>query len=325
MSEPVAEYLHAAQTLASASSAIVCGHVDPDGDAVGSVLGLTLVLRSLGIEAHPVLADDSGSPETYAFLPGFHALRPASELQSAHLFIALDTPNFARLGPAEDAARAAGTRLVIDHHPDNAFFGDVNLVDASAAAAGQIVWRLLPLLDLAPDTDIALCLYVAMLTDTGRFQYSNANAGVLRDAAAMVDHGIDMHAVSERVYENQSLGHLAIVGCVKHRVTLANDGHVAYSWVTDADFTQMGAAPETTENLVDAIRVLGGVDSVFLVKETDGTCKVSLRGKGGADVGSIARRLGGGGHAAAAGFTYMGGRQELLAELLALLPGAKVR
>ena len=325
MSEPVTDYIHAAETLASASSAIVCGHIDPDGDSIGTVLGLTLVLRRLGVEARPALAETTDLPETYAFLAGFHALRPAAELPPATLFIAVDTPNLARLGPAEEAARAASSLVVIDHHPDNAFFGGVNLVDPAAAAAGQMVWRLLPLMDTDPDQDIAQCLYVAMLTDTGRFQYSNANAGVLRDAAAMVDHGLDIHAISERVYESQSLGHMAIVGCVKERVALANGGRVAYSWVTDGDFADTGAAPESTENLVDAIRVLGGVDAVFLVKETDTTCKVSLRGKGGADVGGVARRLGGGGHPAAAGFTFAGSRQELLATLLPLLPGAEAR
>lgn len=325
MSEPVVEYLRAAQALAGAASAVVCGHVDADGDAIGSVLGLTHALRRLGIAATPALAEDRDAPDTYAFLPGSSLLRRASELDAPSVLVAVDTPNPERLGTAAALAERAGTTIVLDHHPDNALYGDINLVDPGAAAVGQIVWRLLPLLDLAPDADIALCLYVALLTDTGRFQYSNSNSTVLRDAAAMIDAGLDAHAVYERVYESQTLEHMEIVGLVKSRVRLANGGHVAYSWVTDDDFLQTGALLETTENLVDAIRVIGGVDVVFLAKLAGGDCRVSLRAKGHADVGGVARHFGGGGHVAAAGFSFECDFDGMLARLLPLLPGAEAR
>jgi bifunctional oligoribonuclease and PAP phosphatase NrnA len=325
MSEPVAAYVETARALAGASSVVICAHVDPDGDAIGSTLGLTHVLRRLGIDAVPALAEDRDTPDTYAFLPGFHLLKQPAELESPAVFVALDTPNLGRLGDAARLAEGARTRIVIDHHPDNTGYGEVNLVDPAAAAVGQVVWRLLPLLDLPPDPDIALCLYVALLTDTGRFQYSNSDSGVLRDAAAMVDIGVDIHAVHERIYENQSLGHIEIVGLVKSRIVLANGGRVAYSWVTEEDFIRTGATQESTENLVDAIRVIGGVDIVFLAKTAGGTCRVSLRAKGHGDVGGVARHFGGGGHAAAAGFSFGCDLDELLPQLLPLLPGAEVR
>lgn len=324
MADLKASYDEAARTLAGASSVVVCAHVDPDGDAIGSTLGLTLALRRLGIEAAPVLAEDRGAPETYAFLNGFGELRPASETEAAPpVFVALDTPNPERLGAAARLARTAGRLVVIDHHPDNTCYGSVNLVDSEAAAVGQIVWRLLPLLGVKPDADMALCCYVALLTDTGRFQYSNSDSRVLRDAADMAEHGIDMHAVYERLYENQSLGHIEIVGRVKSRIVLANGGRVAYSWVTDDDFAETGATHETTENLVDAIRVIGGPDVVFLAKVANGNCRVSLRAKGRGDVGGVARNFGGGGHVAAAGFVFECDLEALLPQLLPLLPGGE--
>ncbi len=323
MPEPVAAYVEAARALAGASSAVVCAHVDPDGDAIGSTLGLTHVLRRLGIEAVPALAEDAEVPETYSFLPGFQLLRRASELEPPPVLVAIDTPNPERLGSGAALAEKAGMTIVMDHHPDNTEFGKVNLVDPDAAAVGQVVWRLLPLLDLPADPDIALCLYVALLTDTGRFQYSNSDATVLRDAAAMIDTGLDVHDVYERVYESQSLGHLEIVGRVKARVKLANGGRVAYSWVTDEDFRDTGAAREATENLVDSIRVLGGPEVVFLARLAGPTCRVSLRAKSHADVGGVARHFGGGGHVAAAGFSFDCDLPELLRRLLPLLPGSE--
>jgi phosphoesterase RecJ-like protein len=320
-----ASYEQAAAALKSASSAVVCAHVDPDGDAIGSALGVTLLLRRLGVDAVPALADEAGAPPTYEFLPGFEEFRPASELSPPELLVALDTPTCDRLGDGAPLTRGAGTCLVLDHHPDNQAFGDVNLVDPAAAATGQIVWRLLPLLGMPADEPLARCLYVALLTDTGRFQYSNTSGQVLRDAAAMADAGVDIHDVYLKVYENQSLGQMEMVGRIKARVHVANRGHVAYSFVDDDDFAATGATRQATENLVDAIRVLGGVDVVFLAKVGGGECRVSLRAKGDADVGAVARRLGGGGHRAAAGFTYSGSLEALLAELLPQLPGGESR
>lgn len=321
MSEPSAAYAEAAQALASASSVVVCAHVDPDGDAIGSTLGLVNALRRLGIAATPALAEDRDAPATYDFLPGFGELRYASQLEAPDVFVALDTPNPARLRNAAALAEKANTTIVVDHHPDNVLYGDLNLVDPGAAAAGQIVWRMLPLMNVPADAGIAVCLYVALLTDSGRFQYSNSDASVLRDAAGMIDTGLDVHEIYERVYENQSLGHLEIVGRVKSRVQLANGGRVAYSWVTDEDFAETGAVHETTENLVDSIRVIGGPEVVFLAKQAGPTCRVSLRAKGHGDVGGVARHFGGGGHVAAAGFSFDCDLAALLEKLLPLLPG----
>ncbi len=315
----------AVSALTSAGSVAVCAHVDPDGDAIGSVLAATLALRSIGVAAVPTLADDAPVPSTYAFLPGSDRFIPAADVPAPDIFLALDTPTPARLGSAQRLADDARLIVVADHHPDNRHFGDVELFDPRAAATGQIVWRLLRKLRVPPTPDIAYCLYVALMTDTGRFSYGNTDSRALRDAANMVIAGADPYAAYDATYERRSPGSLRLLGLALSRVMVANGGRVAYSWVGADDLEATGTSMPETENLVDAVRQLGGVDAVFLAKVVGGHVRVSLRSKTGADVGAVARALGGGGHAAAAGTTIEGDLDAALAALLPLLPGGEGR
>lgn len=316
----------ASALLSSAGSVVCCAHVRPDGDAIGSVLGLVHALRELGVAAIPTLADERPAPATYAFLPGFEAYMPAAELESPAVFVALDTPNVERLGAAEQLCRQADTTLVIDHHPDNHCYGTVNVVDARAPATACLIWRLVRQLGVEPTKDIGLCLYTALLTDTGRFAYANTTPSALRAAADMLETGVDPAWVARNVYESRSPGALTITGRALDRLTLLNDGCVAYSWIGDRDFVETGALPEETEHLIDMLRMIGGVDVVVFVRQRDGELRVNLRAKRGFDVGAVARHFGGGGHAAASGLTYAGDDADaFLAELLPMLPGGDAR
>lgn len=316
------EFHHAAHALRRASSVVVCGHVRPDGDAVGSVLGLTLALRENGIAAIPTLADSDGLPATYDFLPGYGLYVPAAELEAPDVFVSLDTPVLSRLGDAVKLAQSASSLIVFDHHPDCCDFGTVNVSDPSAAATAQIVWRFMSALDKAASRDVALCCYVGLLTDTGRFSYDNTSAAVLRDAAEMLDTGVEAADVSRQIFQNRSSASLALEARVMSRLSTVNHGRVGYAWVSDADFAETGATRPESETLPDSIRVLGGIDAAILLGQRGDEIRVNLRAKTGADVGGVARRFGGGGHRAAAGFTWAGtDRDALLAELLPLLPG----
>lgn len=316
------EFHHVAVALRRASSVVVCAHVRPDGDAIGSVLGLTLALRENGIAAVPTLADTEAPPATYGFLPGFGLFVPADELTAPDVFIALDTPVMSRLGVAAELAQSAKTLVVLDHHPDCCDFGSVIVSDTGAAATAQIVWRLCATLDRAPSRDVAQCCYVGMITDTGRFSYDNTTAAALRDAAAMLDSGVDAAEISRLVYQSRSVSALALEARVMSRLVTVNHGRVAMSWVTDDDFAQTGAERSESESLPDAIRVLGGIDAAVLLGQRGDEIRVNLRSKTGADVGTVARTFGGGGHRAASGFTWQGSdRDALLAQLLPLLPG----
>ncbi len=316
---PGGEDVHFAESIRAASSVAVGAHVDPDGDAVGSTLGLVLALRSIGIDATPVLPSSDAVPQTYSFLPGSGLYRHAADLAAPDLFIALDTPGFARLGDAEPLARGARELIVVDHHPDNARYGTLSIVDAHASSVGAMIWGLLGALGVEPDARIATCLYTALVTDTGRFSYSNTRPEALRTAASMLEAGVDVQQVFTDVYESRSVGALALIGRTLERITCVQDDAIAYSWVTDDDFAETGALKAESENLIDEVRALRGARIVFLMKQTAGAVRVSLRAKSGADVGSVARAFGGGGHSAAAGFTFDGEMDALLRVLLPAL------
>jgi phosphoesterase RecJ-like protein len=311
----------AAAAMLAGRSIVLCAHVNPDGDATGAVLALTLALRTAGVDAVPTLADPHDAPASYAFLPGFELYRPPAHLAAPDVFVAVDVPNLARLDSASALATGARSLVVIDHHVDNARFGAVNLVDPDAAAVGQMVWRMLPDLGVRPTPDIAQCCYVALLTDTGRFSYGNTDPTALRDAADMIEAGADPLHSYTMVYEGRSAAYLRLLSVVLSRITHANGGQVAYSWYTPEDLASTGASVGETEDLVDVVRTVGDVEVVFLLKEIDGSTRLSLRAKDSFDVGSVARALGGGGHHAASGASVDGGVPEALAALLPLLPG----
>jgi len=315
---------HAAVALRKATSVVVCAHVRPDGDAIGSVLGLCLALREIGVAAIPTLADARSAPATYSWLPGFGLYAQAADLEVPSVFVALDTPILDRLGAAQALAESAGTLVVMDHHPDATEFGDVHVLDTSMAASGQIVWRLLEALDAPATPEIALCCYTALLTDTGRFQYQNTSPQALRDAADMIEAGVDPSEAARLIYHNRSAASLALEARAMSRLTFANRKRVAYAWVTDADFDEIGSLPEEAETLPDAVRVVRGIDVAVLMRERGDEVRVNLRAKNSFDVGRVARRFGGGGHPAAAGFTWDSpGIDSLLPKLLPLLPGGK--
>ena len=319
----LAAYHHAVVALRRATSVVVCGHVRPDGDAIGSALGLTLSLRENGIAAVPTLANTEPAPATYSWLPGFGLYVPAAQLETPDVFVAVDTPVLDRLGEAEHLAREAKTVVSIDHHPDGEAFGTVNVLDPTAAATGQMIWRLAQQFDAEPSIEVALCCYVGLLTDTGRFSYDNTTSDAFRAAALMVDAGVDPAEVARRAYQSRSAASLAIEARAMSRLTLANDGAVAYSWVDDADFAELSVLPEEAESLPDAVRVLGGIEAAALLRQAGDEVRVNLRSKCGFDVASVARHFGGGGHHAASGFTFQGTIEQLLPQLLPLLPGGE--
>lgn len=318
-----AAFHHATVALRRAASVVVCGHVRPDGDAMGSTLGMTLALREAGIPAVPTLANRETAPSTYRFLPGFGLFVAPEQLEAPQVFVAVDSPSPERLGIAEQLMRRAETVIVIDHHPDVEGFGQIALVDRTAAATGQLVWEFAHALLDTPSADVALCCYVGLITDTGRFSYDNTTARAFQDAADMVASGVDPAETARLVYQDRSKASLDIEARAMCRLTVVNGGHVAYAWVTDEDFADLGVLPEEAESLPDAVRLLGGIDVAFLMRQAGDEVRVNLRAKTGFDVGAVARHFGGGGHRAASGLTFQGTMAELLPRLLPLLPGGE--
>jgi phosphoesterase RecJ-like protein len=279
-------------------------HVKPDGDALGALLGASLGLAQLGIEVHPSW---DGSPvklpPPYEWMPGADLLVQVEDVPETTTFLAIDCGAADRLGRLESQARRARCLINIDHHPGNDDFGDLNAVVITASSSAELVARLLVDLGVDIDADIATCLYVGIVTDTGRFQYTNSSSDTLRLVADLLDRGVRASDIAQSIFESQSFGYLKLVGRVLERAALIPAERFVYSWLSRADLDDTGVGIAETDGLIDAVRSTRDADVAAMFKEQpDGRWRVSLRSKG-PSVGAVARARGGGGHELAAGFT----------------------
>lgn len=283
---------------------LLFAHVYPDGDVLGSQLGLGLALRAGGRTvtfacAHPV-------PDPFHFLPG------AADVQQwkggrneFDLVVALDCPDPGRLGGLLDGARGPGVQVLnIDHHGDNRRYGDVNWVDTRAAATGEMVYDLIEAARLPLSVDVAVNLYTAIVTDTGSFRYSNTTPKTFRVAASLLEVGVDPAHVATTVYETRQLGGLRLLGQVLQGIETDADGAVAWL-VIDRALACSPDLPEA-EEFVNYPRSVRTAKVAVLFRELADGVKVSLRAKGEVDVARIAAHLGGGGHPNAAGLIRPG-------------------
>jgi len=293
------------------------GHQFPDGDAIGSVLGLGLMLRTAGYAVQASWAEPFDMPEKYAFLPGMDLLvRPAEVSFDGTIAFALDCANEKRLEELKDRALSV-PMINIDHHPDNTCFGAVNLNDPGASSTSMMVCSLAEPFGLELDREVATCLYTGLVTDTGRFQFSNVSSETLRIAAGLIDCGADPHQVYENVYQSDSLNYLRLSGEVLCRSVYESELGLIHGYVSQGDLEQLGVAMNETEDLIDDLRTLRGHRIVALFKEQpDRRVRVSLRSRSDVDIGTLARGFGGGGHRVAAGYTSS---KESIADALAEL------
>ncbi len=299
----------------SSGPALMLGHVNPDGDVLGTLLGLGLSLEASGWS--PTYAGPHPVPPVLAFLPGAARWQVWSASPRAFDVIVLtDCPNDERTEGLLDAARGASSQVLnIDHHPDNRRYGTLNWIDPSAAATGEMVFDLIRALGHRVTPEIALNLFTAIHTDTGSFRYSNTTAKTFRIAAELATAGADPALVSDQLYQRRTKDALGTLGDILRRVEVSGDGRVA--WLT----LPRGLASDAflaAEDLVTYPRSVAGVEVALLFREEgDGRVKVSLRGKGQVAVNRIAHRFGGGGHENAAGCTLRATLPEAITALLA--------
>ena len=299
---------------------VICAHTNPDGDALGSGLALAQIIRQhwAGKRVTNLLADDDPVPRLYRFLPGTDGFVHASEYAGApDLFISVDLPAAGRLNLAKAVLERASKVAVIDHHPTNAPFGDVSLVRPDAAATGVIVAEFGLFVGAQITPDIANCLFCAIVTDTGRFQYQNADSEAFECASMLVDAGASPSMISLNVYQSFRLAYLHLESVVMGRIVTFDKGRISYSYATRADLERTGALPDECDGLIDVVRSVEGSEVALFLKETPGgLVRGNLRSKGDHDISGVARALGGGGHKAAAGFTAEGGIDAVLARTL---------
>jgi phosphoesterase RecJ-like protein len=309
---PLAQAVTAIQ---QANRVLIACHVHPDGDALGSLLALGLGCHRLGKEV--ILLSPDGVPATYRFLPQWQRVVTAAS-GPVDLAIGVDADGSDRLGSAEAAVLAAPLVIDIDHHTGPDPFGDVRLVDPTAAATGELVLALLDALSVSLDQEMAVCLLAAILTDTGSFRFSNVTPRTLEIAARLVAAGARPGPIYEAVYERKPPGALRIAGRALAALQTELGGALAWTALSRADFAAAGADDEDTDGIVSALQAAEGARVALLFREqVNGEVRVSLRSRDGTSVAAVAALFGGGGHAAAAGCTVPGPLSEAVARLLA--------
>lgn len=317
----MAGLLEAAGVIRRAEGLALSCHVGPDGDALGSMLAVAAAARSAGKEVWPSFGEPFVVPETYRFLPIDLLVPPGAVPERPEVMVAFDAGSLDRLGVLAPKAAAAGSLVVVDHHVSNEGFGTINLVVGDASSSAELAYHLLLAAGWDITPQVALCLLTGIVTDTGRFQYSNARADTLRVAATLVEKGAQPEVIGQHVYEETPFGYLSVVSAVLGRAVLEPERHFVWSVLYEDDLVRGGVTAEDTDPLIDALRVPRESDVALLLKQlSGGRVKVSLRSRGRIDVGAIAVSLGGGGHHNAAGATLESTCEDVLSRIRELLP-----
>jgi phosphoesterase RecJ-like protein len=305
---------------------VVVTHENPDGDALGSLLAMTLALRALGKDAVMYLTGDVPTPGEYGFL-GLDDLQRSLPADFAErVLVAVDCASERRIGESREPVDGAAFVIDVDHHHDNTLFGDVNMIVADASSTAEMVRDLLRELGVELTPQIAEALYVGLVTDTGRFQYTNTTPKALRLAAELVEAGADVHGIFRQVYETVQFGKLKLLARALERAEVYEGGRLVISYLVKEDFAEVGAEEPYSEGIIDYLRSVEGSEMVALIREpprADGPARrVSLRSSHDEiDVSAIARERDGGGHRQAAGFAS----DESIAEIAEFIRQAFVR
>ena len=297
-----------AETLRAHDRFLVVTHENPDGDALGSLVATTVALRQLGKDVEMFLSGSSAIPQEYSFMQLDGVLRELPADVAERVLVAVDCAKADRIGP--DPAPVEQTKLVIDidHHHDNTRFGAVNLIVSDASSTGEVLRDVFAELGVKITPEIAEPLYIALVTDTGRFQYTNTTPKSLRLAAELVEAGADVHAVFQQVYESVEFAKLKLLARALDRARVLEGGRIVVSHLLRTDFADVGAVEPYSEGIIDYLRAVEGAELAVLIREPprdDGPLRrISLRASvDELDVSAIARLFGGGGHRQAAGFS----------------------
>ncbi len=312
----------AAEVLSEAEVVAIACHVNPDADALGSMLGLSSFLRTRGVRTVCSYGNEPlGVPRWAALLPGTEHLVPPSEFPREPAVMATcDCASFDRLGALGGPASRARELIWIDHHRSNEGYGTVRLVDPDASSTCEMVFRLIEAMGGGLDRDAALCLYAGLVTDTGRFQYQATTPETLRIAARLREQDFDHAALVRALYEDNEPAFLRLLGTALGRMAEVPDASVVWTYVTQADLVDAGLGPADTDDLIDVLRTARGVDVAAVLKQQrDGRFKVSVRSRGAHDLSAVAAAFGGGGHRLAAGYTSEHGPEGTIERLVAAL------
>jgi bifunctional oligoribonuclease and PAP phosphatase NrnA len=305
MTQPL-DLERASEILTGAREVALACHVNPDADALGSMLGLAGHLEGRGVRTTASFPNEPMElPRWAALLPGSDLLiQPRDFPKAPAVMVTCDCASSDRLVSLGRAAERAGELIWIDHHRSNDGLGTVPLVDPAASSTCEVVFRLIQVMGGEMSNATAACLYAGLVTDTGRFQYEATTPATLRMAASLREHGFDHTRLVQALYEDAPIEYIRLVGTALDRVAYVADADLVWTYLTQADLVGAGVHPAETDDLIDAIRSARDVDVAGVIKQQkDGRFKVSVRSRGGHDLAAVAAAFGGGGHRLAAGYT----------------------
>jgi len=283
--------------IQKADNILLIAHINPDGDALGSSLSLYPILKKTGKKV-TVFNATKPLPDYLDFLPNFNKVTNILP-KKIDLTISFDCGSFDRLGLEEKPSFL----INIDHHVSNTNYGDINLIEPNHASTSQVVYDILKANNVEIPTDTAVCIYTALVTDTGSFQYESVNDKVFECAAEMVRCGVKPDYVAKMLFQRDRLSRLRLLAKAYETIEMCCDGKVAFVEVTKEMMEITGAIKEDTDTIVNSVRAIAPVEVACMLREDDEGIKISLRSKNYADVSKIAVKYGGGGHIRAAGAT----------------------
>jgi phosphoesterase RecJ-like protein len=314
-------FLEFGAALAQHSSFVIMSHVRPDGDAIGSQVALGFALMAMGKTVY--LVNEDGVPESLAFMAGSEKVTtPPTEPLDVDVAIALDTATKPRLGNgALHAASKAKFWVNIDHHISNPAYGDLNIIDATSPATGQILYQLIRALDMPLPAETRDAIYVAVSTDTGSFQYGSTTAATYELGADLIRRGLDVGKINADTYDNHPFRRLELMRELLNTLEISADGKIANWELRDAVRLKLDLQPDDSEGLIDLIRSVKGVKVAAFFEELEGgKIRVSMRSKDkSVNVCEVAMKFGGGGHALAAGIRMAGPWKDAKAAVLTAL------
>lgn len=302
-----------AEAINCAKRVLICGHIMPDGDSIGSILAMGLALSGRGKQV--TMAGPDPVPEIYTFLPGVEFFRVCKQPPPGRYdtLIVLDCSIPERLGEGFQGLLKNGMMVInLDHHTGSDPFATLNYIDCEAAATGEIVFELLDLMNIPLTVDIAICLYTAIVTDTGSFQYENTTSGTHYRIARLIEGGAPISEINTRLYEEKPLVGLRLLGSALNTLRLSACGRVAWMTVSREMLDALGARDEHTDGVASYARTIKGVQvGVLFFEKKPGEFKIGFRSKSSVDVNQVARFFGGGGHSRAAGCVLEGSLPEV--------------
>ncbi len=293
-------------TIRASENVCIVGHIRPDGDCVGSQLGLGYALQSAGKKV--TVWNEDPIPKKLSFLDPKHLLAQPVAGRKLDCVIATDCASYERLGRAGECIKDRKVLINIDHHASNTRYGDINWISDKEPSSGELIYRLLAAARWPITPAIADCLFTAVSTDTGSFQYPSTRPGTYHVAAHLVERGADLAKISNEVYQSYPLSRVRLLQHVYNKFKLTHDDRTAYLWLKKADFARTGAGPDDSEGIIDHIRAIEPVVVACVFEEmSPELTRVSFRSKSEeVNVNEVASLFGGGGHRAAAGARISG-------------------